>query len=92
MDEHSNIDSIFDKYLDEDNPIFINREILSPNYVPEYLPHREDKFEEMAKILGPALRGGSPSNIFIYGTTGTGKTAVTKYVLKKLKKRLMNEK
>ena len=87
MDEHSNIDSIFDKYLDEDNPIFINREILSPNYVPEYLPHREDKFEEMAKILGPALRGGSPSNIFIYGTTGTGKTAVTKYVLKKLKKK-----
>ncbi|MHA1302418.1 MAG: ORC1-type DNA replication protein [Candidatus Heimdallarchaeaceae archaeon] len=87
MDEYSksNIDSIFERYLDDDNPIFINREILSPNYVPEYLPHREDKFEEMAKILGPALKGGSPSNIFIYGTTGTGKTAVSKYVLKKLK-------
>ncbi|TFG08415.1 AAA family ATPase, partial [Candidatus Heimdallarchaeota archaeon] len=32
-------------------------------------------------------RGGAPSNIFIYGTTGTGKTAVTKQVLSKLKER-----
>ncbi len=89
MDEYSksDIDKIFEKYIDEDNPIFVNREILSPNYVPEYLPHREDKFEEMAKILGPSLKGGSPSNIFIYGTTGTGKTAVSKYVLKKLKEK-----
>jgi cell division control protein 6 len=83
----SNIDDIFDRYLDADTNIFRNREVLSPHYVPEVLPHRDDKFEELAKILAPALRGGAPSNIFIYGTTGTGKTAVTKQVLSKLKER-----
>ncbi len=77
----SRIDAIFDRYLDDSNPIFIKREVLSPHYVPEVLPHRDDKFEELAKILGPSLRGGTPSNIFIYGTTGTGKTAVSKYIL-----------
>ena len=89
MDEKSSnsIDDIFDRYLDADTNIFTNREVLSPHYVPEFLPHRNDKFEELAKILAPTLRGGTPSNIFIYGTTGTGKTAVTKQVLSKLKDR-----
>lgn len=83
----SNIDEIFDRYLDAQTKIFRNRDVLSPHYVPDILPHRDDKFEELAKILAPALRGGAPSNIFIYGTTGTGKTAVTKQVLAKLKER-----
>ena len=83
----SNIDEIFDRYLDAQTKIFRNRDVLSPHYVPEILPHRDDKFEELAKILAPALRGGAPSNIFIYGTTGTGKTAVTKQVLSKLQER-----
>jgi len=83
----SNIDEIFDRYLDADAKVFREREVLSPHYVPDILPHRDDKFEELAKILAPALRGGAPSNIFIYGTTGTGKTAVTKQVLSKLKER-----
>ncbi len=83
----SHVDDIFDKYLDDETRIFAKREVLSPHHVPDILPHRDDKFEEMAKILGPALRGGVPSNIFIYGTTGTGKTAVSKYVLSILKKK-----
>lgn len=87
MDEKSsnNIDDIFDRYLDADANIFANREVLSPHHVPDILPHRGGKFEELAKILAPSLKGGTPSNIFIYGTTGTGKTAVTKQVLSKLK-------
>jgi cell division control protein 6 len=32
----------------------------------------------------PALRGETPSNVLIYGKTGTGKTAVAKYVGKEL--------
>ena len=86
-EKKSNIDEIFDRYLDAQTTIFNNRDVLSPHYVPDILPHRDDKFEELAKILAPVLRGGAPSNIFIYGTTGTGKTAVTKQVLAKLKER-----
>ncbi|RLF50925.1 MAG: cell division control protein Cdc6, partial [Thermoplasmata archaeon] len=35
----------------------------------------------------PALRDETPSNVFIYGKTGTGKTAVTKFVGKELLKK-----
>ncbi|MEM3640833.1 MAG: AAA family ATPase, partial [Candidatus Bathyarchaeia archaeon] len=34
--------------------------------------------------MAPVLKGARCSNIFIYGKTGTGKTAVTKYVLSRL--------
>jgi cell division control protein 6 len=64
--------------------IFKNKEVLRPSYVPEVLPHRKKQIRELASILAPALRGETPSNIFIYGKTGTGKTAVAKFIGKQL--------
>lgn len=64
--------------------MFANKEVLRPDYLPESLPHREREIEKVALILGTALQGVRPSNLFIYGLTGTGKTAVAKFVLKKL--------
>jgi len=55
--------------------------------MPDMLPHRDKEINNLASILVPALRGETPSNIFIYGKTGTGKTAVTKYVGKELLKK-----
>ena len=52
--------------------------------MPEILPHREREINNLATILVPALRNEAPSNVFIYGKTGTGKTAVTKYIGKQL--------
>ncbi len=64
--------------------IFRNRDILSPDYIPERLPHREEEIRKVGSVLAQALRGSRPNNLFIYGLTGTGKTAVTLYVLKRL--------
>lgn len=52
--------------------------------MPELLPHREKEINNLANVLVPALRNETPSNVFIYGKTGTGKTAVTKFVGKEL--------
>ena len=52
--------------------------------MPENLPHREEQIKSFASIVSTALQGERPSNVFIYGLTGTGKTAVVKYVLKRL--------
>lgn len=64
--------------------IFQNRDVLRPTYTPSELPHREDQINSLASVLAPALRGETPSNVLIYGKTGTGKTAVAKYVGKEL--------
>ncbi|MCK4366268.1 MAG: ORC1-type DNA replication protein [Thermoplasmatales archaeon] len=60
---------------------------MRPTYMPEILPHREKEINDLASILVPALRSETPSNVFIYGKTGTGKTAVTKFVGKELLKK-----
>ncbi|MEM0026331.1 MAG: orc1/cdc6 family replication initiation protein [Ignisphaera sp.] len=64
--------------------VFVNRDVLRPEYIPDELPHREEQIAKLGSIIAPALKGSKPSNVFIYGLTGTGKTAVTKYVLKRL--------
>lgn len=67
--------------------IFKCREKLRPDYVPEELPHREGEILRLGSILAPMLRGERPSNILIFGLPGTGKTAVTRYVLRRLVER-----
>lgn len=74
---------LFDNLL-ESKPIFKDKEVLRPSYTPDYLPHRRDQLNAIAVILVTALRGETPSNIFIYGKTGTGKTASTNYVGREL--------
>ena len=64
----------------ESKSIFKNRDVLRSTYIPDYLPHRDNEVDALLKILIVALRGDTPSNILIYGKTGTGKTAVTTHV------------
>ncbi len=65
--------------------IFVNREVMRSDYVPDKLPHRDEHIKKLGEILSPALSLSKPSNIFIYGKTGTGKTAVVRYVFKRFR-------
>ena len=73
----------FEQFLQK-APLFIDKKILQSNYMPETIPHRKTQIETLAQMLAPALRKEKPSNLFIYGKTGTGKTLVTQYVLQML--------
>ncbi len=64
--------------------IFKNRDVLRHTYTPDDLPHRDEQIRTLASILAPALRGETPSNVLIYGKTGTGKTATVKFVGRQL--------
>jgi archaeal cell division control protein 6 len=70
---------LFKRYL-SNNRIFKNREVLRHSYRPHILPHRRPQIDQVASILAPALKNETPSNILIYGKTGTGKTACVRYV------------
>ncbi|RLF30203.1 MAG: cell division control protein Cdc6 [Thermoplasmata archaeon] len=60
--------------------IFADRRALDPSFIPSRLPHREEEVERLVLDLSPAARGERPTNVLIYGKTGTGKTAVTRFV------------
>lgn len=54
--------------------VFVNKKVFTPSYKPEFIPHRNSLIEQIAKILAPILKFEKPSNLFIYGKTGSGKT------------------
>lgn len=85
MSDHP-LDAIFDRFISSPS-IFKNHEVLRPSHIPERLPHRDYEIQFLGKALGNALRNDRPSNIFLYGKTGTGKTIVSKFVTKYLRQR-----
>lgn len=83
MEKQNLLDEIFKHFLGQ-TKIFKDREVLMHEFIPESLPHREEQIRCIGEVVAPALNGSRCSNLFIYGKTGTGKTAVVKYVLNKL--------
>jgi cell division control protein 6 len=77
------VDAIFNK-TKRGRALFQDRKALSTEFVPEHLPFRETQQASVAQILAPALLDSKPSNILLYGKTGTGKTAVARLVVGKL--------
>ncbi|MCY0868538.1 MAG: orc1/cdc6 family replication initiation protein [Desulfurococcus sp.] len=84
------MEDIIDRLIKErglSSKIFKSREVLHPDYIPDTLPHRESEIRRLAEHLLVSLRGARPSNVLIYGLTGTGKTVVAKYVVSRMKEK-----
>jgi cell division control protein 6 len=77
------LDDVFENFV-KGAKLFKDREVLRHDYLPDKLPHRESQIRLLGGTVAPVLKDARCSNIFIYGKTGTGKTAVTKYVLSHL--------
>ena len=77
------LDDVFDNFV-KGAKLFKDREVLRHDYLPDKLPHRESQIRLLGGAVAPVLKDARCSNIFIYGKTGTGKTAVTKFVLSHL--------
>ena len=83
MENQNILDDVFENFV-KSAKLFKDREVLRHDYIPNKLPHREDQIRLLGGVVAPVLKNARCSNIFIYGKTGTGKTAVTKYVLSHL--------
>ena len=66
--------------------VFKREEVLYPEYLPLNLPHREGQIKLISENLSLLLKNSKPTNIFIYGPPGVGKTAVAKFVLREFEK------
>lgn len=76
-------DNIFEAVV-EKTSIFKDRDSITPHYVPKELPFREKQISLIASILGVTLKNQKSDNVFLYGKTGSGKTATTRHVLQQL--------
>lgn len=74
------INTFFENYLKKES-LFLDKTYLLSSYLPEKVLYREEQLQEVANILAPALKLEKPSNLFIYGKTGTGKTLSVKHIL-----------
>ena len=85
--DRDELDDLFDDFVSKKS-IFINKDVLSLRHVPQTIPHRQEHIKKLGMILAPALRNDRPSNIFVYGKTGTGKTLCVLHTLNRIVERV----
>jgi len=64
-----------------ETPIIFNVEPLEDAFVPTRLLHRDGQKDEIVRCLEPALKGKSITNIYLCGSSGTGKTALIRHII-----------
>ena len=56
--------------------VFKSRRVLLFDYTPVRLPHRERELEQLKNYFGPVLREDVNVKVHVYGSIGSGKTAL----------------
>ncbi len=77
-------ENIFEPHFANTQTVFLDRNAISPHFMPARLPFREKQIEEISGTISVMLNGKKADNLFLYGKTGTGKTSVTRLVLQQL--------
>ena len=77
------LDGFFEAFLRKGS-VFLDKRALQSSYTPETIVHREEQTKQLANILAPILKSEKPSNTFVYGKTGTGKTLTVRHITQKI--------
>ena len=78
------MENIF-KGLKKRGSVFKDKQSLDHRFLPHHLPHRKEQITSIAKYWIEALNNVTPSDITVYGKTGTGKTAAAKFAMNQLR-------
>ena len=82
-------DSIDTSIFDEsETRIIIRGDVLTTEYIPKRLIGRDEQIKEVAGLMRQLFRHGFPNNGLIFGVSGSGKTVVSKFVLRSLMAKL----
>ncbi|MFB6199955.1 MAG: Cdc6/Cdc18 family protein [Candidatus Nanohaloarchaea archaeon] len=68
------------------NTVIEDARVLTADYLPNRMVHRNSQMQEIKRSLEPILESGSPRNMLLYGPPGTGKTTMAQYVVDELQK------
>jgi archaeal cell division control protein 6 len=87
----NDINKLLEGFLEKES-LFKDKKVLQSSYIPGEISHRDDQITQIANILAPSLKGEKPSNVFIYGKTGTGKTLSVQYLAEEMTRLAYNKK
>ena len=75
-----------DELFTREDPVFSNKELLEISHLPneDRIVGRDNEISNLASAANPAIFGQSPSNVLLYGKTGTGKSLCAKYISQRL--------
>lgn len=78
--------------FERDEQIYRDRDALREHYQPSGLVGRQQELNQYHAALQPIINDGQPTNVLLYGKTGVGKTAATRYLLKHAQSNLFDSK
>lgn len=61
-------------------------EVLEEDHTPDEILCRDEVLDQYTSVFKPIYKGRPPQNAFLYGDTGVGKTAATKYLREHLER------
>lgn len=74
--------------MEGENKIIRDMEVLTEQFIPSRIIHRDGQLKTIRDDLKPIMNGMSSRNVFLYGTPGTGKTCMARYVVSELKEQV----
>lgn len=83
--------SLFDNTLKGSESLFVNESVFDFDYLPHIIKYRENQQKYIAECIKPLLQGRNGKNLLITGKPGIGKTAATRFVLRELEEKGLDE-
>jgi len=68
------------------NTIIEDARVLTADYLPNRMVHRDPQVREIKRNLDPMLEEGGARNMLLYGPPGTGKSTMAQYVIDEMQK------
>ena len=78
------MNDLFKNFSKNNESLFLNEHMLSYDYQPKLVPHRENQQHFIASCIKPLFEKRSGKNLFIFGQPGIGKTVSLVHVLNEL--------
>ncbi|BBL45182.1 ORC1-type DNA replication protein 1 [Nanobdella aerobiophila] len=74
--------SDFDKYISKRRSIIQDSRYLDEEYVPNEIRFRDTQKEMILYNIGEFINSNAGNNLFLYGSTGAGKTLIARFINK----------
>lgn len=67
-----------------------NARVLSPEFVPQDVVHRDSEINHLTSTLRPITDGKTAEPAFLFGPSGTGKTCIARYAVNRLQEAMID--